>query len=61
MVGVWDGNKLGWIPNDNHASQFHPNIPMIRRCSTILPIDDDVDDQDDLGPSGAERSGHNSV
>ena len=37
MVGVWDGNKLGWIPNDNHASQFHPNIPMIRRCSTILP------------------------
>ena len=28
--------KVGWIPTDQHASQSYPNIPMIRRCSTIL-------------------------
>ena len=37
MVGVWDGMKLGWIPTDGPSSQSYPNIPMIRRCSTILP------------------------
>ena len=37
MVGVWDGMKLGWIPTDGHSSQSYPKIPMIRRCSTILP------------------------
>ena len=38
MVGVWDGMKLGWIPTDEPPSQSYPNIPMIRRCSTILPF-----------------------
>ena len=37
LVGVWDGTNLGWIPTGNLLSQFHPKIPMIRRCSTILP------------------------
>ena len=37
MVGVWDGMKLGWIPTDEPPSQSYPNIPKIRRCSTILP------------------------
>ena len=37
MVGVWDGMKLGWIPTDGPSSQSYPKIPMIRRCSTILP------------------------
>ena len=38
LVGVWDGTNLGWIPTGNLLSQFHPKIPMIRRCSTILPM-----------------------
>ena len=37
LVGVRDGTNLGWIPTGNLLSQFHPKIPMIRRCSTILP------------------------
>ena len=37
MAGGWDGMNLGWIPTDEPPSQSYPNIPKIRRCSTILP------------------------
>ena len=30
-------HELGMDPNRWPLSQFHPKIPMIRRCSTILP------------------------
>ena len=37
MVGVWEGLNLGSIPNDHMPSQKDPQIPIDRRCSTILP------------------------
>ena len=36
-VYVLDGIKLGWIPADESPCQSYPSIPMIRRCSTMLP------------------------